>query len=154
LTLVRALGGGLVAGVLFAFSAFVMKGLSRIPAPQGIAAMQSINVAAVSPLFMVALFGTAVSCTALLVVSLAHLRYPGAAYQIVGSVCYLAAIALTIFYHVPLNDSLATLDPTSVEATRSWTTYVDSWTTWNHVRTIEAFAAAVILTVVSGKTAR
>ena len=43
LTFVSALGCGLIAGVFFAFSAFVMKALVRLPPTQGIAAMQSIN---------------------------------------------------------------------------------------------------------------
>jgi hypothetical protein len=42
-TLGTALGCGLLAGVFFAFSAFVMPALRRLPASQGIAAMQSIN---------------------------------------------------------------------------------------------------------------
>ena len=50
-----ALGCGLIAGVFFAFSAFVMKALARLPAAQAIAAMQSINIVAVTPLFMTAL---------------------------------------------------------------------------------------------------
>jgi uncharacterized membrane protein len=33
-----------VGGIFFAFSAFVMKALDRLPPAQGIAAMQSINV--------------------------------------------------------------------------------------------------------------
>jgi uncharacterized membrane protein len=49
LTLFAALGCGLVAGVFFAFSTFVMKALARLPAEQGIAAMQAINVAVRSP---------------------------------------------------------------------------------------------------------
>ncbi|MGH7706310.1 MAG: DUF1772 domain-containing protein [Vulcanimicrobiaceae bacterium] len=115
--------------------------------------MQSINVAAVSPWFMTALFGTAASCSALLIVSLTHLHDHGAAYRIAGSVLYLAAIALTIFYHVPLNDSLATLDPTSAQAARSWSAYIDGWTLWNRIRTTAAFATAMILTNVIGKAA-
>ena len=59
LTLLAALGCGVVAGVFFAFSAFVMKALGHLPAEQGIAAMQAINVAAVTFAFMAALFGTA-----------------------------------------------------------------------------------------------
>ena len=65
LTLLAALGCATMAGVFFAFSAFVMKALARLPAAQGGAAMQAINVAAVTPTFMVALFGTAVACGAL-----------------------------------------------------------------------------------------
>ena len=58
LTLVTALGCGLNAGVFFAFSTFVMAGLRRLPAPQAIAAMQSINVTRRTPAFMTALLGT------------------------------------------------------------------------------------------------
>jgi hypothetical protein len=60
LTFVAALGTGLIAGLLFAFSAFVMNALARLPPEQGIAAMQSINVAVLNPLFFTVFFGTAV----------------------------------------------------------------------------------------------
>src|SRR5258705_6992637 len=43
-----ALGAGLVAGVFFAFSSFVMAALARLPPAQAIAAMQSINVTVVN----------------------------------------------------------------------------------------------------------
>ena len=42
LTLIAALGCGLVAGVFFAFSTFVMKALGRVPPEAGISVMQSI----------------------------------------------------------------------------------------------------------------
>ncbi len=42
-TLASALGCGLVAGVFYAFSTFVMPALKRLPPAQGIVAMQSIN---------------------------------------------------------------------------------------------------------------
>ena len=67
LTFLAVLGCAMMAGVFFAFSAFVMKALARLPAEQGVAAMQAINVAAVSFAFMAALFGTAVACGALTV---------------------------------------------------------------------------------------
>src|ERR687895_14764 len=51
-TLVTALGCGLVAGVFFAFSTFVMAALRRLPAAEGITAMQWINILAVTPAFM------------------------------------------------------------------------------------------------------
>ena len=70
LTLFAALGCGVVAGVFFTFSAFVMRALDRLPAPQAIAAMQAINAAAPTPAFMMVLFGTALACGALIVSSL------------------------------------------------------------------------------------
>ncbi|MGH8722014.1 MAG: hypothetical protein ACREU4_08520, partial [Burkholderiales bacterium] len=69
LTLLAALGCGLMAGAFFAFSSFVMRALARLPPAQGIAAMQSINVAVIAPLFMLALFGTGLACAVLAVSS-------------------------------------------------------------------------------------
>ena len=66
-TLANALGCGLVAGVFFAFSSFVMAALRRLQPEEGIAAMQSINIVVVTPVFMTALFGTAVASLALAV---------------------------------------------------------------------------------------
>jgi len=43
LTLFSALGCGLIGGVFFAFSTFVMKALAALSPPQGIAAMKSIK---------------------------------------------------------------------------------------------------------------
>ena len=65
-TLITALGCGLVAGVFFAFSSFVMPALKRLPPAQGISAMRSINRLAVTPAFMTALFGTAAACLGLI----------------------------------------------------------------------------------------
>ena len=49
-TVLTALGCGLIAGAFFAFSSFVMPALKRLPPAHGIAAMQSINKLAVTPL--------------------------------------------------------------------------------------------------------
>src|SRR5919107_1503583 len=107
LTFVAALGCGVMAGVFFAFSAFVMRALARLPAQQGIAAMQAINVAAVTFAFMAALFGTAAACGALAVWSLFAWDERFAPYLLVGSALYLiGTILLTIVYHVPRNEAL------------------------------------------------
>jgi hypothetical protein len=52
LVFVAAVGSGIVAGIFFAFSSFVMAALERIPPVQGIAAMNSINVTVINPSFM------------------------------------------------------------------------------------------------------
>ena len=52
ITLVAALGCGLMAGLFFAFSVSVMKALARLPSAEGIAAMHSINVAIINPVFL------------------------------------------------------------------------------------------------------
>ena len=61
LAFLSALGAGLTTGTWFAFSVFVMAGLARIPAAQGIAAMQSINITVINPLFMAAFGARAVA---------------------------------------------------------------------------------------------
>jgi len=58
-TLLAAIGSGLIAGVFFAFSTFVMRALARLPADQAVAAMQSINVTILNPVFFAVCFGTA-----------------------------------------------------------------------------------------------
>jgi uncharacterized membrane protein len=148
LTLITAVGCGLVAGFFFAFSTCVMKALARLPAAQGLAAMQSINVAVINPWVMGALFGTAVACAALVVASVIEWGEPYSLYLLIGGLVYLVGtILMTIVYHVPRNDALATVDPNSGDAERHWRRYAKSWTTWNHVRTVGALAAAALLTI-------
>jgi uncharacterized membrane protein len=148
LTLVTALGCGLSAGVFFAFSSFVMKALARLPDAQGVAAMHSINVVAVTPAFMTALFGTALACVALVVVALADWHDSFGPYLLAGPALYLAGtIGLTMAYHVPRNDALATVEAGCPEAAGPWSRYLAEWTRWNHVRAATALAAAASLTV-------
>lgn len=146
LTLGTALGCATIAGVLFAFSSFVMAGLARLPAAQGIAAMQSINITAVRPAFMTVLFGTAGGCLALAVRSLRTWGARSSALMLAGSALYLiGTIGITIAYHVPRNDRLATLDPGGPGAAAVWNGYVRNWTLLNHVRAGAALVAAVLL---------
>lgn len=148
LKLASALGCGLAAGVFFAFSTFVMNALARLRAGEGIAAMQSINLAAISPLFMTALFGTGALCLALTGVSLFRWGQAGSAYLLAGSLLYLAGTVLvTIAFNVPLNEALARVEPRSAEGAQLWTRYLADWTRWNHVRTAAALAAAALLTI-------
>ncbi len=144
-TLATALGCGLVAGVFFAFSSFVMPALKRLPAAEGIAAMQSINVLAVTPAFMTALFGTAAACLGLAVWAVVFAGW--APLVLVGCALYLVGtIGVTIAFNVPLNNKLAQLHPRDGEAAGYWSEYVARWTAWNHLRTATALVAAAILT--------
>jgi uncharacterized membrane protein len=147
-TFCTALGCGLMAGVFFAFSTFVMRALSRLPAAQGIAAMQSINVLAMTPLFMTTLFGTAAACLVLAAAALLDWQQPGAAYLLTGSIAYVVGtILVTIVFNVPRNNALAVADSTSADGAGLWGDYVTSWTAWNHVRTVSGLLAAALLTI-------
>ena len=147
LTVIAIVGSGVVAGVFFAFSTFIMKALGRLPAAQGLVAMQAINRARAERWFMTALFGTALVCVGLVVVALTNWGDRYSVYLLVGSGLYLAAIVLTIVYHVPRNDALALLDPNASGAAADWTRYLSQWTAWNHVRTLTSVAGVVCFTL-------
>ncbi len=142
-----ALGCGLIAGVFFAFSSFVMPALARLPVPQGVAAMQSINVVVLNPWFMGVFLGTALSCLVLALSAARGWAEAGAGYRLAACALYLlGTIGITLLCNVPLNDALGRLEPHSAEAARAWPAYVASWTAWNHVRGLAALLAAGLLT--------
>ena len=139
-----ALGSGLIAGVFFAFSAFVMSALARLPPPQGIAAMQSINVVVINPLFMGVFLGTALLCAALAVITVMHSSGPRLLI-IAGCLLYLVgSLGVTLGANVPLNNALAGVDNLSAEGTALWQTYLSGWTFWNHIRGVAALAACAV----------
>ena len=143
LTLIAALGCGLVAGIFFAFSTFVMKALARVPSAEGIAAMQSINITVINPWFMGAFFGTASACVLVVVISLFRWNEAEAVYLVSGGLAYLiGTILVTIVFNVPRNNALAAVDPQSADGARVWAGYVTGWTAWNHVRTVAAGEAS------------
>lgn len=146
--LLTILGCGIVAGVFFAFSDFVMKALGGLPAADGIRAMQSINVAVITPLFMTLLFGTGLGCLALGFHAVRSWETAGAPYLFAGAVSYVVGTVLvTIAFNVPRNEALEAVDPASSNGASLWADYLRSWTAWNHVRTIAAAAATVLLTL-------
>lgn len=145
LTVVTALGSAVVAGVFYGFSVFVMPALARLPAAEGIAAMQAINVSAVTPGFMIGLLGTATLCAVVLAAGLFG-RADG--WAIAGALLYLVGtLGVTILANVPRNDMLAALDPTVADAAAVWIRYRSGWTLWNHLRGLAALAAAAALIV-------
>jgi uncharacterized membrane protein len=152
LTLCTALSSGLVAGVFFAFSTFVMNALARLPPAQGIAAMQSINVAVFSPWFMGVFLGTGAPCLVLAISGLLRWAEPGAGFRMVGCTLYLVgALGITIAFNVPRNEALSRVRPESLDAPTFWVRYVAEWTEWNHVRGFAALVAAALLTIALAK---
>ena len=148
LTVAAVVGCGLNGGVFFAFSSFVMQALGRLRPAEGAAAMQSINVTAVTPVFMTALFGTGALCVAVLVAGVAALDESYGGYLVAGGALYLiGTVLLTMTYHVPRNNALAAADPETAEGTRVWARYLREWTRMNHVRSAAALAAAALLVV-------
>ncbi len=144
LALAAILGTGVIGGVFFAFSSFVMRALGRLPVAQGLAAMQSINVAVINPHFLGAFLGTAgISLTAIVV---AGLRWgeAGAALHAAGGVLYFVGTFLvTVLGNVPLNNALERVQPSDANAAETWKDYLRRWTNWNHLRTAAALFATL-----------
>lgn len=144
LTVLGVLGTGLVAGVCWGFSTFVMKGLGSLPPAQGVAAMNAINRAAMAPAFMIVFVGSAVLSAVLAVVTFVLWPDDGRVQLLVGSALYLfGTFGVTAVANVPRNDALLKMDPGSPETAVYWRTYVSEWTAWNHVRTVASAGAAV-----------
>src|SRR3989337_1738379 len=154
-TVLAVLGWGRVAGAFFAFSAFVMPALSRLPATDGIAAMQSITAAVKGPLFLVVFFTTAALAALLGLAAPLRWSEPGAGYLLLGSLLFLnGPFGVTLMKNLPLNNKLAAVKPESAEGASFWTEFRATWGLWNHVRWIGALAAAAsfIMALVEGGT--
>jgi uncharacterized membrane protein len=140
------IGAALIAGTFLAFSSFIMAALARLPPPQGIAAMQAINVTVLNPLFMFVLFGTAALCAWLAARGAMNLGDRQALLQGAGGAAYvLGVVGVTLALNVPLNNALAAIDAASSEGAAVWVAYLRDWTFWNHVRGLFAALSAALV---------
>ncbi|GLY18772.1 membrane protein [Kineosporia sp. NBRC 101677] len=143
-----AVGCGLVAGVLFAFSGFVMAGLNRVAPGQAVAAMQGINVTALRPPLMIAVFATGAGAVAVAVIALRSTEGSLRALLLAGAALYLlGGVGVTGAFNVPMNNALDALNPSSADIAQHWQHYLTRWTAWNHVRTAACLTAALSLTL-------
>jgi uncharacterized membrane protein len=146
--LAAALSCGLIAGVTFTFSAFVMPALDRIAPAQSIAAMQSINKLAPNPPFGPLVGGSALLCAGLLVWAIVSWGERSAAWAAAGAALFLLGwIVVTFAANIPLNDALDGVDPHAAGAAKQWRDYYDDWMPLNHLRTVAAVVATGLLTV-------
>jgi len=143
---VGVVGCGLIGGVFFAFSAFVMSGLNRLPAGRATAAMQSINVTAQHPPLMLALFGTAAVCGALVYRAVSTWGDRRALLLLAGAAVYLiGAVLVTIVVNVPLNNQLAAVSAGSPAAAGHWHQFRTAWLLANHARAVLSLAGCGLL---------
>jgi uncharacterized membrane protein len=146
-TLFAALGSGLMAGVFFAFSTFVMRALARRPPAEATAAMQAINVAALPSPFSHTAVAATFGCLVVAAWGLAEWDDASTPFLLLGSALYVAgSMGVTAAFNLPRNDALARLDPEGAEAAEEWPRYLSQWTFWNHVRAAAALAASAALT--------
>ena len=137
----------LVGGVFLAFSDFVMRSLALTSGAAGVQAMQSINREVFRWIFMVLFLGLAP-------VSLVIAGYggwvlsgqPGTLMLIAGLTDFVGCFGVTVFFNVPMNEALASMDAQSDATHTYWTeTYLPRWTFWNSVRTAACAVSAALL---------
>jgi uncharacterized membrane protein len=142
-----AIGCGLIGGLYFAFSTFIMTALGRIDQRAGISAMNAINVDIVRSLFMPFFLGTTVASAALAGLGLIHWGEAGAVAVVAGGLVYVIGMfVVTMVFNVPLNNALAAVETQGSEAGPVWARYLRDWTFWNHVRTVASLASAALFT--------
>jgi uncharacterized membrane protein len=149
-----ALGCGLMAGIYFAFSAFIMTALARIPQSHGVAAMQSINRVIQRSLFMVLFVGTTLVSAGLVGLAVTAIwGSPAATVLLAAGIIYVGGMFVcTMVLNVPLNNALDAVDPAGSEATPVWQRYLTQWTFWNHVRAIAStIASALYIIMLCGR---
>ncbi|MFY9351692.1 MAG: anthrone oxygenase family protein [Sphingobium sp.] len=129
---------GILAGVYFAFSTFVMSSLDRLGPSAAIAAMNAMSVTITRSLFM-PLFMVSTLCSLALIIIAAAGWVPNGSRLIIvtGSIVYVAGMfGVTALFNVPLNDGLAAFNAHGADAASTWAQYLQDWTRWNHVRTV------------------
>ena len=139
------IGVGMMAGVYFAFSTFIMPAFDDLPSKQAIAAMNSINRVIVKSLFLPLFFGTTLLALVQLVLSQVYLH--GVASYLGGAagLTYLLTMFLcTAVFNVPLNNRLNRFDQREDNADSAWCSYRLPWTRWNHVRTVGSLVSVVL----------
>lgn len=139
-------GAGLITGLLFAFSNFVMRALADLPPDKGMFAMQRINKTIVNPIFLLLFMGTPLLCLLIVVHSVTRLGEPASLYLLMGALAYLIGpFGITIRFNVPLNNLLAGADASKSD--EIWPMYQKKWQRWNHIRTYIGVASVVFLSI-------
>lgn len=147
LLIAAIVGTGVVAGVFFAFSGFVVQGLDRLAPEHAARAMREVNVTAVRAPLMFAIFATALLVAILFVFALLGEPEGGTQWAIIGAALYLVGvIGVTGGANVPRNNRLAAVAETDDAAlAAAWLAFRPGWAVWNHVRTLSSTAACLCL---------
>lgn len=142
LVFIATVGAGLMAGIYFSFSTFVMRSLDSLTPKAAVAAMNAINLVIVKSWFLPLFFATT-----MLYAVLALFTFRGGSEVEVHAVLYAAVIYvmgmffITLLFNVPLNNKLATVDK---QFEKSWRRYLKYWIRWNHVRTLSCITTHVL----------
>ena len=127
-------GAGVITGLLFAFSNFVMRVLAELPNENGMFVMQQINERIINPVFIMFFFGTPILCILIATQSMQMIGGSSSLFLAAGSLAYLIGpFGITMVFNVPLNNELASTELSDAET--AWPIYQKRWQYWNHIRT-------------------
>lgn len=141
-----AIGCGLMAGLYFAFSTFILQAFDRLGPMPAAQAMNAINVQIVRSLFMPLFLGTTLTSAALAVIGLTRPGTPGAVTMLAGGAIYVIGMfVVTMAFNVPLNNALTAASGADVAA--AWPHYVQRWLLWNHIRTLASTLGCALFVV-------
>lgn len=139
----------LIAGLFYGYSCSVNIGLGRLSDREYLAAMQSINVAILNPLFFLSFMGTL-----FLLPASCYLNYGRPAFMVLllAMLVYLIGVfGVTILGNVPLNDALAKFNVTGAsvsEIANQRTRFEEPWNKLHTIRTIAAVVSVVLMIIV------
>jgi len=140
-----ALSSGLMAGVYFAFSGFIMKAFDKIETAQSVAAMNSINEVILRSLFMPVFFGSSIISFLLIVIAFVYWGDADAWLALIAGMVYFAGMFVcTVVFNVPLNNALARIGPDCDNEQQIWSHYLRTWTKWNHLRTVSSLITCAL----------
>jgi len=139
-------GAGVVTGLLFAFSNFVMRALATLPDDKGMFVMQRVNETILNPVFLVLFLGTPILCVMIVFKSVLQPGSPDSLFLLTGALAYLIGpFGITVLFNVPLNNKLAEAEPSV--ANEVWPVYQKQWQRWNHVRTYIGVVSIILLAI-------
>lgn len=140
-----AIGSGLMAGVYFAFSTFIMKAFAELETTQAIVSMNAINKVILRSLFMPLFFGSTVISVLLVIFAFSLWGEDGSGIALIAGLVYFFGMFIcTVVFNVPLNNQLAEISGDSADAGVVWSHYLKTWTKWNHLRTVSSLISCVL----------
>lgn len=136
---VTALSSGVMAGVYFTFSTFIMRAFDSLEPPQAVAAMNAINTTILRSLFMPLFFGSSIVSVLLMVAAGMNWKEAGAGLGLLaGLIYFIGMFVFTVLFNVPLNNVLGRVVPGTPDSVELWPHYLKTWTNRNHLRTISS----------------
>ncbi len=142
---IAAIGAGLMAGVYFAFSAFIMRSFDRLGAIAAADAMNAINDVILRSGFMILFWVSTGLYAALVPVALFDDSIAGRGWLMAAGLLYVIGMFVcTAAFNVPLNNRLAATADDDIAKQEAWPHYLQYWTRWNSLRTVCSLASCAI----------